>query len=83
MLSESTVHARSLLQALPITSASAQYSSTRINHSFKKTFGPDKTLFDCSGRNTKVAVIATSTNDLSTHIFSNYNGPAPRPVECG
>ena len=83
ILSESTIRARSLLQVLPSTCAATQYSSTRINHSFKKAFGPDKTLFECSGRNTKVAIVATSTDDLSTYILSNYNGPTLRPVKCG
>ncbi len=80
-LSKDVAHACSLLH--PLTNFPSQYSSTRINTVFKKALGAEETLFGCSGSNTKVAVVATSTKDSSTYIFSNYNGPGQRPRSCG
>ena len=78
-LSKDASSPRSLLQ--PFANLPSQCSSTRINSVFKKALGPDKTLFEYSG--TKLALVVTSTKDSSTHIFSNYNGPIPRPSDCG
>lgn len=76
-LSKNSAYARSLRQ--PFTPR--HYSSTRINSVFKKALGLDKTLFECSGSNTKSAIAVSK--DLSTYIFSNYNGPTRRPSVCG
>jgi hypothetical protein len=48
--------------------------SSTINSDLKRIMGKDKTLFECSGNGTKVAVTATRSKDSSTCIFSNYNG---------
>jgi hypothetical protein len=72
----SRVHTR-LREALSPTSN--QLSSSTINSNLKSIFGKDKTLFECSGNGTKIAVTATRSKDSSTCIFSNYNGPEKRP----
>jgi hypothetical protein len=80
MITKDTARTRSLRR--PFTNLPNHYSSTRINSIFKKSLGPGKTVFKSSG-NTRVAFVASSTKDSSIHLFSNYNGPKPRPTVHG
>jgi hypothetical protein len=78
--SQDTAHARSLLQLVP--DSPRRYSSTRVNAVFRRVLGPGQTLFGCSG-SAKVGLVATSTKDSSTCLFTSYNGPAMRSSPCG
>jgi hypothetical protein len=40
-------------------------------------------MFEVSAGGTKLAVLATTTEDSSTCIFTNYNGPETRSPHCG
>ncbi|KAG9240689.1 hypothetical protein BJ878DRAFT_570819, partial [Calycina marina] len=40
-------------------------------------------MFQSANSGTKAAVVATTTEDSSTCVFANYNGPNERPQKCG
>jgi hypothetical protein len=56
----------------------SRYSSAGITEALKLAFGDESSLFGSSTGGTKVAVVATTTEDSSTCIFTNYNGPEKR-----
>lgn len=61
----------------------SRYGSTGITKALITAFGNHSLMFDVSAGGTKVAVVATTTEDSSTCIFTNYNGPSTRPQNCG
>ena len=61
----------------------SRYSSTGITSALKSAFGENRPFFESSAAGTKVAVVATTTQDSSTCIFTNYNGPGSRSSESG
>ncbi|KAJ8067019.1 hypothetical protein OCU04_004399 [Sclerotinia nivalis] len=62
--------------------ADSRYSSANINNALQKTFGMDSSLFEADS-GVKIGVIATTTDDCSTCIFTNYNGQETRSESCG
>jgi len=40
-------------------------------------------LFNNNAGGAKVAIVGTTTEDSSTCIFTNYNGPETRPDQAG
>ncbi|CZR55716.1 uncharacterized protein PAC_05604 [Phialocephala subalpina] len=71
------------LEILVSCATDSRYSSTGINEALTEAFGSEFALFDASCGGTKVAVVATTTDNTSTCIFSNYNGPEKRAKDCG
>jgi hypothetical protein len=61
----------------------SKYGSTGITKALVSAFGNDRSLFKSSAGGTKVAVVATTTGDSSTCLFTNYNGPRTRSDDCG
>lgn len=61
----------------------SRYSSTGITEALKSNFGDKTPLFGSPTGATKIAIVATTTEDSSTCIFTNYNGPEIRPQNCG
>lgn len=65
--------------------ADSQYSATGLEDALKEAFGT-KTMLEWSepcNSGVKVAVTATTIEDSSPCIFSNYNGIGTRSIECG
>ena len=60
----------------------SRYGSTEINSALESAFPVDTPFFG-SGCGTKVAVVATTTDESATCIFANYNGPKNRPFDSG
>ena len=58
------------------------YNSPRITKALTTAFGGRSLLFEVLARGTKVTVIST-TEDSSTCLFTNYNGPQTRSTNCG
>lgn len=62
----------------------SKYSSKGINTALKSAFGETSSLFGSSGgKGTKVAIVATTTDEATTCVFANYNGPETRSKDCG
>ncbi len=60
----------------------SRYGSSGVEKAMKEAFGEKKSFFECSSSGTKVAVTATTTNDSTTCLMTNYNGPKHR-TKCG
>jgi hypothetical protein len=74
---------RKCLGVLMSLATDSRYSSTGITNALTSAFGNDRPLFESSAAGTKVAVVATTTKDSSTCLFTNYNGPRHRSDDCG
>jgi len=74
---------RRLLEVFLSIATDSRYSSAGITKALKSAFGNDTSLFKSGSGGAKVAVVATTTNDSSTCIFTNYNGQEERSVKCG
>lgn len=61
----------------------SRYCSAGITKALKLAFGDNSSLFGSVTGGTKVVVVATTAEDSSTCIFTNYNGPEKRPQDCG
>ncbi|KAH8787540.1 acyl transferase/acyl hydrolase/lysophospholipase, partial [Hyaloscypha sp. PMI_1271] len=61
----------------------SRYSSSGVNRALKSAFGDISSVFQSPCGGTKVAVVATTTNDTSTCLFTNYNGPESRSSSSG
>jgi hypothetical protein len=61
---------RDAVSRVKVTSATANGNT---KSKLKEVFGTQKTLFECSGKGTKIAVIATRASDSRLCIFSNFN----------
>ena len=61
----------------------SRYSSSGITKALKSAFKEDSMLFNNNAGGAKVAIVGTTTEDSSTCIFTNYNGPETRPDQAG
>ncbi|PVH69797.1 hypothetical protein DL98DRAFT_598335 [Cadophora sp. DSE1049] len=53
----------------------SRYGSSGITKALKSVFRDDVSLFENTAGGAKVAVVGTTTENSSTCIFTNYNGP--------
>jgi hypothetical protein len=74
---------RRFLEIVISFSTDSRYSSAGITKALVSAFGEERRLFESLCGGAKVAVVATTTKDSSTCIFTNYNGPKKRGIECG
>ncbi len=71
------------LNAIVALVTDSRYSTSNFERTLIQAFNLPRTMFWNSDGNIKVGVTATTTNDLDTCIFSNYNGVVTRPADCG
>ncbi|TVY13661.1 Calcium-independent phospholipase A2-gamma [Lachnellula arida] len=74
---------RRSLEVLLSFATDSRYGSAGINAALKTAFGSDSYLFNSETGGTKVAIVATTTEDSSTCIFTNYNMAEDRSQDCG
>ncbi|KAG0649360.1 Calcium-independent phospholipase A2-gamma [Hyphodiscus hymeniophilus] len=74
---------RSFLEVIIAFVRDSRYSSTGITRALTSAFGDTSRLFDAPAGGAKIAVVATTTKDSATCIFTNYNGPGKRTADCG
>ncbi|PWW72455.1 hypothetical protein C7212DRAFT_348182 [Tuber magnatum] len=68
------------------TSSDSRYKARGLENALQEAFGTSGNLFGHSinyTSRTKVAVMATTTEDTSACLFTNYNGPGTRSDQCG
>jgi hypothetical protein len=75
--------ARRCLEILLSFATDSRYSSTGIDSALRAAYPQDRPFFHSGGGGCNVAVVATTTEDSSTCIFTNYNGPKERFNDCG
>jgi hypothetical protein len=71
------------LQTVLSFATDSRYNSSGITQALVSAFGDEKPLFESSCGGAKVAVVAATTEESSTCIFTNYNGPQERSPKCG
>ncbi|TVY92352.1 Calcium-independent phospholipase A2-gamma [Lachnellula willkommii] len=74
---------RGFLETILAIATDSKYSSTGINTALQAAFGEAGPFFGSSSGGTKVAIVATTTDDSTTCVFANYNGPENRSKDCG
>jgi hypothetical protein len=72
-----------VLQTVLSFATDSRYNSSGITQALVSAFGDEKALFESSCGGAKVAVVAATTEESSTCIFTNYNGPQERSPKCG
>jgi len=72
-----------LLEIFLSITTDSRYSSAGIIKALKAAYPGNDTFFESTGGGCKVAIVATKTEDASTCLFTNYNGPAKRSPDCG
>lgn len=66
--------------------ADARYSADNLEAALQATFGRDRSILDCSRATTsgtRIGLPVTTIRDLSTCVFTNYNGVGTRAPGCG
>lgn len=66
--------------------ADGRYSADNLEAALQDTFGPDRSILDCSkatASGTRVGLPVTTIRDISTCVFTNYNGVGTRPPGSG
>ncbi|KAH8807070.1 hypothetical protein F5884DRAFT_675774 [Xylogone sp. PMI_703] len=61
----------------------SRYSSAGITTAVKLAYGADSSLFQSTCGSTKVGITATTIEDATTCIFTNYNRPNLGENDCG
>ena len=66
--------------------ADGRYPAENLEAALQETFGSERSMLDCSmatGTGTRIALPVTTIRDVSTCLFTNYNGIGSRPQGCG
>jgi hypothetical protein len=66
--------------------ADGRYSAVNLEAALQDTFGHDRSILDCSratATGTRIGLPVTTIRDVSTCVFTNYNGVGVRPSGCG
>jgi len=66
--------------------ADGRYSPDNLEAALQDTFGHDRSILDCSRATaigTRIGLPVTTIRDVSTYVFTNYNGVGARPLGCG
>ena len=66
--------------------ADGRYSADNLEAALQVTFGRDRSILDCSratASGTRIGLPVTTIRDVSTCVFTNYNGVGTRPSGCG
>jgi hypothetical protein len=66
--------------------ADGRYSAANLEAALQDTFGTDRSILDCSratASGTRIGLPVTTIRDVSTCVFTNYNGVGSRPPGSG
>jgi hypothetical protein len=66
--------------------ADGRYPADNLEAALQDTFGRDRSMLDCSkatATGTRIGLPVTTIRDVSTCVFTNYNGIGARPSGCG
>lgn len=66
--------------------ADGRYPADNLEAALQETFGRDRSILDCSratATGARVGLPVTTIRDVSTCVFTNYNGVGKRSSRCG